>query len=53
MRALGIAIVAAVLLATVAGFGFNAFQETSVQAYRSGETGFNHEEAVNNYGRQG
>jgi Na+(H+)/acetate symporter ActP len=53
MRAFGIAIALAVVLATVAGFGLNAFQETSAQAYRSGETSFNHEEAVNNYGRQG
>lgn len=53
MRAFGIAIAAAIIFAAVAGFGLNAFQKTSAQAYRSGETGFNHEEAVNNYGRQG
>ena len=53
MRAFGIAIAAAVVFASVAGFGLNAIQMTASQAYKSGEAGFNHEEDVNNYGRQG
>jgi hypothetical protein len=53
MRAFGIAITAAVLVAIVAGFGLSIIQETSAQAYKSGEASFNHEEDVNNYGRQG
>ena len=53
MRAFGFALVAAAVIASVAGLGLNAFQQTSANAYRSGETGFNHEESVNNYGRQG
>ena len=53
MRAFGIAIAAAVVFAAIAGFSLNAVQMTSEQAYKSGEAGFNHEENVNNYGRQG
>jgi hypothetical protein len=53
MRAFGIAIVAAVAVATVAGFGLTAFQKTSADSYRSSETRFNQEESVNNYGRRG
>jgi hypothetical protein len=54
MRAFGIAIAALVVVAIVAGFTLNLFQETSAYAYRdSATTRFNQQEAVSDYGRQG
>jgi len=53
MRAFGFALVAAVIVATVAGLGLNAFQKTSADSYTTGSARFNQEESVNNYGRQG
>ena len=53
MRAFGIALVAAVAFAAVAVVGLNFIQKTSTDTYKSDEASFNHEETVNNYGRQG
>ena len=54
MRAFGIAVVLAILLAIGAGFGLDVLQQTSAYAYRDGDTTrFNQQEAVDNYGRQG
>ena len=53
MRAFGIALAAAAAFAAIAAIGLNIVQKTSADTYKSNEASFNHEERVNDYGRQG
>jgi hypothetical protein len=52
MKTVGVAILAAVALATVAAIGLNFAQETVAQAYSTSADRLDHQEAVNVYGRQ-
>jgi hypothetical protein len=52
MKTVGIAIVVAIALATVAVIGLNFVQETVAQAYSTSAARLDHQEAVNSIGRQ-
>jgi hypothetical protein len=51
MKAFGIAVVAAIMLAAVAAASLSFFQETVVQAYRTGADRLDYQESVNSYAR--